>query len=259
MQLKNRIAIVTGGGRAIGRAIALRLANEGASLGLFGSVKDELEDTADEIRGLQRQVITSVADVSLEDEVVAFVRHIEVELGPVDILVNNAGITGPTATVENVLRSDWDKVMGVNLTGPFLCAKAVIPAMVQRRGGKIINISSIVGKQGYALRAPYCVSKWGVIGLTLTLAQELGPHNVQVNAICPGPVDGERMHLLIQQRAHEQARSVEEVHREYLSTTLLGRMVAEDDVASMVVFLASPLADNVTGQAIDVSAGYGLG
>ena len=258
MKLNNRIAVVTGGGRALGRAIALGLANEGADIGLFGPVKAEVEDTAACIRSLNQRVVASVADVSREDQVVAFVKRTELELGPIDILVNNAGIIGPTAPVENVSRSDWDDVIGVNLTGPFLCAKAVVPSMVQRRGGKIINISSIVGKKGYALRAPYCVSKWGVIGLTLTLAQELGPHNIQVNAICPGPVDGERMQTLIQRRAEQQARTVDEVKREYLASTLLGRMVSEDDVAAMVTYLASPRADNITGQAIDVSAGYGL-
>ena len=148
--------------------------------------------------------------------------------------------------------------MAVNLTGAFLCAKAVAPLMMEQRCGKIINISSIAGKQAYPLRAPYAVSKWGLIGLTLTLAKELGPHNIQVNAVCPGPVEGERMRTIIEKRASELKRSVEEVQRAYLSATVLGRMVREDDVASVAVFLASAEGDNITGQAIDVAAGYGL-
>ena len=130
--------------------------------------------------------------------------------------------------------------------------------MIERHRGKIINISSVAGKMGYALRAPYCVSKWGLIGLTLTLARELGPYHVQVNAICPGPVEGERMRKLIEDRARHQGRTFDDIKQEYLSTTLFKRLIRENDVAAMVAFLASSEADNVTGQAIDVSAGYGL-
>jgi NAD(P)-dependent dehydrogenase (short-subunit alcohol dehydrogenase family) len=148
--------------------------------------------------------------------------------------------------------------MAVNLTGVFLCAKAVLPAMTAQRSGKIINISSVVGKMAYALRAAYAVSKWGVIGLTLTLAKEYGVYNIQVNALCPGPVRGERMRGIIEKRAVELGQSIDEVERTYTSTTLLQRFVEPEDVAAMAAFLASAEGNNITGQAIDVSAGYGI-
>jgi NAD(P)-dependent dehydrogenase (short-subunit alcohol dehydrogenase family) len=174
------------------------------------------------------------------------------------VLVNNAGIIGPTAPVAQVRRADWDEVLGVNLTGAFLCARAVLPDMTARRSGRIINIASIAGKMAYALRSPYAVSKWGLIGLTLTLAKECGPYNIQVNAVCPGPVSGERMRGIISRRAAELGQTVDEVERAYVGAAALGRMVEAEDVAAMVTFLASPAGRNITGQALDVTAGYGM-
>ena len=128
--------------------------------------------------------------------------------------------------------------------------------MIERRCGKIINISSVAGKIGYPLRAPYAASKWGLIGLSLTLSKELGPSNVQVNTICPGPIQGPRIDAVIRDRAQEMEKSEEEVRQIYLSTMSLGRMVTMKDVADMVAYLASQAGDNISGQAIDVSAGY---
>jgi NAD(P)-dependent dehydrogenase (short-subunit alcohol dehydrogenase family) len=130
--------------------------------------------------------------------------------------------------------------------------------MLARRSGKIINISSVAGRTAYALRSPYAVSKWGMIGLTLTLAKEVGPSNIQVNAICPGPVAGERLSSVIEQRAKELGLSPADVERGYIDATALKRMVKAEEVAALVAFLASDEADNITGQVIDVSAGFGL-
>ena len=148
--------------------------------------------------------------------------------------------------------------MAVNLTGAFLCCREVLPEMIARRSGKIINISSMAGKMAYPLRSPYAVSKWGLIGLTLTLAGEVGPYQIQVNAVCPGPVDGERIRHVIQSRAAETGREYREIELDLVNKTALRHMVTADDVAGLVAFLASPSADNITGQAIDVSAGYGV-
>jgi len=258
MQLENRVIMVTGGGRAIGRCIALRGAREGAHVVVLGPEQPELDETATEIRRLERRALALLADVTREEQVQAAAARTQNELGRIDVLVNNAGIVGPTAPIQQLKRDDWEKVMAVNLTGAFLCAKAIVPGMIEQRAGKIINISSVAGKQAYPLRSPYAVSKWGLIGLTLTLAKELGPHNIQVNAVCPGPVAGERMRLIIEQRAKELGQTPDAVERTYLRTTALDRMVSEEDVAATVVFLASSAGDNITGQAIDVSAGYGL-
>jgi NAD(P)-dependent dehydrogenase (short-subunit alcohol dehydrogenase family) len=256
--LVDRIALVTGGGRGIGREIALHLAAAGADLALLGPDEAELSEAAAEIQRRGRRAVVVTADVADESQVQQAVAQTRAALGPIGVLINNAGIVGPTAPLWDVPRSAWDHVLAVNLTGAYLCCRAVVPDMLQRREGKIINIASVAGKMAYALRAPYAVSKWGLIGLTMTLAKELGPFNVQVNAVCPGPVEGPRIRDIIQTRAAQQERSVEEVYGEYVSRAALGRFVQATEVAQLVAFLASPAADGVTGQAWDVSAGYGL-
>jgi NAD(P)-dependent dehydrogenase (short-subunit alcohol dehydrogenase family) len=258
MKLKDQVMLVTGGGRAIGRRIALRAASEGADVVVLGLGEQNLRRTAEEIGAAGRRALAVVADVSCEQQVIEAVATAHREMGRIDVLVNNAGITGPTAALQAIRREDWDEVLAVNLTGAFLCSKAVLPEMLQRRSGKIINISSVAGKLPYPLRAAYAASKWGLIGLSLTLAKEVGPHNLCVNAICPGPVEGPRMQQIISNRAAQLGQPFEQVEQAYLSASVLGRMVREDDVAATVVFLASPDADNITGQAIDVSAGYAL-
>ena len=258
MSLNNQVALVTGGGRAIGRCIALRLAREGADLCVVGIEETELEVTADEIRGLGARAEAVVTDVRKEDQVQAAVVLASERLGSIDILVNNAGIIGPTAPVGDIRLEDWNEVLEVNLTGAFLFSKAVAPHMIRQRGGRIINISSIAGKIAYPLRSPYAVSKWGLIGLTLTLAGELGPYNITANALCPGPVEGARMRKVIRRRARESDRSVEEVTDECVSRTSLGRMVTEEEVAATVAFLVGKAGGGITGQAIDVAAGFGL-
>lgn len=258
MKLSNQVVLITGGGRALGRRIALRVAEEGAHVGILGPERSELEATAEEVRARGRRALVVVADVTREAQINAAASHTAEQFGRIDVLVNNAGIVGPTAPVHEVRRADWDAVLAVNLTGAFLCAKAVLPGMIARRAGRIINIASVAGKQAYPLRAPYAVSKWGLIGLTLTLAKEAGPHNIQVNAICPGPVAGARMGGIIEQRAKELGQTPAQVEAAYLRMTALGRFVREEDVAALVVFLASPAGENLTGQAIDISAGYGL-
>ncbi len=258
MNVKNRVALVTGGGRAIGRSISLRLARDGVDLCLVGPERSELQATAMEIRGLRARAVVGVADARREDQVRAAVALAVEHLGSIDILVNNAGIIGPTAPVGEVRLEDWNDVLSVNLTGAFLFSKAAAPYMIEQRGGRIVNISSIAGKRAYPLRAPYAVSKWGVIGFTMTLAGELGQYNITANAICPGPVEGARMEAVIRQRARESNRSIEEVTNEYIGRTSLGRMVKEEEIAATVAFLAGDSGAGITGQAIDVAAGYGL-
>jgi NAD(P)-dependent dehydrogenase (short-subunit alcohol dehydrogenase family) len=257
-KLQDRVALVTGGARGLGRVIALRLAREGADVCLAAPEADELEATAAAVRALGRRALPVRIDVTREDQVASLVGQVQQAFGQVDLLVNNAGIAGPTVPVTHVGRADWDQVLAVNLTGMFLCCKHVLPLMLARRSGKIVNISSIAGKIAYALRAPYAASKWGVIGLTLAIAKEVGEHNIQVNAVCPGPVEGERIRRVIEARAQETKQSLAEVERSYREQTLLKRLVSAEDVAALVAFLASSEADNITGQALDVSAGYGL-
>lgn len=258
MKLSNQTAIVTGGGRGIGKAISLALAREGANVVMTGRHGNVLDEVAAEIESHGGHALVFVADVSDEDQVNSLVEAAQEKFGRINILVNNVGITGPTAPITEVSKAQWEETMAVNLTSAFLCAKAVIPQMIEQRGGKIINISSIAGKMGYALRSPYSASKWGMIGFSQSLAVELGPHNIQVNAICPGPTDGERMRAVIANRARELEKSEAEVERVYVEGTALKRMVDPNHVAAAVIFFASEDGNSVTGVALDVSAGFGI-
>lgn len=258
MKLENQAAIVTGGGHGIGRSIALALAREGAHVLVCGRNEEKLQETATAIRKLDRQGLAMPCDVAREDQIIAMVEAAQCAFGEINILVNNAGIVGPTAPITKVSRSDWDETIAINVTGAFLCSKAVLPKMIDRGSGKIINISSVAGRMAYALRAPYAVSKWGLIGLTRTLAQEVGPHNIQVNAILPGPTAGERMQRVIDERAEEMRLPATEVEQQYVGATALKRMVDPEHVAATVVFLASRDSDTITGQSIEVTSGLAL-
>ncbi|HXD31337.1 MAG TPA: SDR family NAD(P)-dependent oxidoreductase [Pyrinomonadaceae bacterium] len=258
MKLNNQAAIVTGGGHGIGRAIALALAREGAHVLVCGRNEERLDQTAREIRALDRQGLAMPCDVSQEDQVAAMFEAALCAFGQLNILVNNAGIVGPTAPITSVSKTEWDETIAINLTGAFLCSKAVLPGMIARGSGKIVNIASVAGRMAYALRAPYAVSKWGVIGLTRTLAQEVGPHNIQVNAVLPGPTAGERMQRVIDERAVEMQLSSEEVEKQYVGATALKRMVDPEHIAATVLFLASPESDSITGQSVEVTAGLAL-
>jgi NAD(P)-dependent dehydrogenase (short-subunit alcohol dehydrogenase family) len=258
MKLQRQIAIITGGGSGIGRCIALRLAREGADLVLASPDRTAIDQTAADIAALGRRGLAILTDVTREDDVQQMVDRVRKEFGRIDLLVNNAGIAGPTAAVTQITRTDWDQTLAINLTGAYLCCKAVLPEMIACRRGKIVNISSIAGKIGYPLRTPYAASKWGLIGLTLSVAKEVGELGIQVNAICPGPVQGERIQRVFEDRARELGQSVAEVEKSYVAQTVLKRLVSADDVAAMVAYLASAEGNSITGQAIDVTAGYGL-
>jgi NAD(P)-dependent dehydrogenase (short-subunit alcohol dehydrogenase family) len=258
MKLANQTAIITGGGRGIGREIALALAREGADVLLAARDEHALNHVAQEVRELGHKAVVFKTDVSDETQVAAMTNAAMKEFQRIDILVNNAGLVGPTTPLVKLSREEWDEVLAVNLTGAFLCSRAVIPQMMSQGSGSIINIASIAGKVGYALRSPYAVSKWGMLGLSRTLAQELGAHHIRVNAICPGPTAGERMTAVIAGRAKELGRPHEEVERAYLEGTALKQMVNPAHVAAAVVFLASKEGSSITGEAIDITCGFGL-
>ena len=257
MRLSGQVALITGGGRGIGRAIALRFVSEGAAVMLAATKREPLEATAAEIRKAGGRVATAVVDVADEVAVKTVVAATLGELGRLDILVNNAGVGGPTLRVVDMERADWDRTLAVNVTGAFLCSKHAIPHMVARKSGRIINITSIAGLMGYPLRSPYAVSKWGMIALTRTLAGELGEHGITANAIAPGAVRGERVEGVIAARAAALGRPAADVERElFVDPTALKRMVGPDDVAATAAFLASNDAANITGETISVSAGF---
>lgn len=257
-KLIRKVTVITGGGRGIGRAIALRFAEEGSAVLVAGSTEEPLVSAAKEVRDRGGRAVACLTDVADETAVKRMVSTALEEFGRIDILVNNAGIIGPTAPVINMDVAGWERTLAVNLTGALLCAKYALPGMMERKSGRIINITSVAGLVGYAMRSAYAASKWGMIGFNRTLALEAGRYNVTVNAIAPGPVRGARMDEVIRRRAAELNDTVEEVEREYVGRIALGRMVEESDITAMALFLASDDAGNITGETFTVSGGYPL-
>lgn len=258
VDLTGKVAIVTGAGGEIGRVIAWDLLRAGASVAWVGRHDKPIRRIVAGLGEGADQSLVVRADVRRESDVRRMVRVVLRRFGEVDILINNAALRGPTTPVTRLSRAAWQQVLDTNLTGPFLCARECLRTMVKRREGRIINISSMAGRMAYPLRASYAASKWGLMGLTLTLAQEVGPFNVQVNAICPGPVEGRAMEGVIVRRAGALRISVPKMREQFVRPAALGRMVTAEDVSCLVLFLCSEAARNITGQAIDVSAGFGL-
>ena len=211
-----------------------------------------------EFRKYGKQFLWVRADVSREAEVKRTVKRVLQKFGQVDFLINNAGVRGPTTPVASLGTEEWRKVLDTNLTGAFLVARECVKAMIPRKQGRIINVSSMAGRAAYPFRASYCASKWGLIGFTLTLAQEVGPQNILVNAVCPGPVEGAAMDEVIEARAKALELPVRKVREQFVGSSALGRMVTAGDVSDTILFFCSDQARSIAGQVIDVSAGFGL-
>jgi NAD(P)-dependent dehydrogenase (short-subunit alcohol dehydrogenase family) len=258
MKLKDKVALITGGAKGIGRQTALLFATEGADLVLFAPTPDELELVRVEIESLSRRCLACKVNVANEEEVNAAVKAALNSFGRIDVLINNAAVLGSALPLAQLSTRAWSEEISVNLTGSFLCCRAVLAGMIDRKSGKIVNISSVAGQRAYPLRGAYAVSKAGLIALTRTLAAEVGPQNICVNAIAPGPVSGNRMKRVIEERAKSTGQSTAEVEQGYLRALALGRMVEEKDVARMALFLAASEGDNITGQVFNVCSGYKL-
>ena len=216
LPFRGKVAIVTGAGQGIGRRIALDFLGQGASVALVGRDPRKLKRTILEAGRAATRAIGVRADISQEKQVRRMVRQAVSRFGHLDILVNNAGARGPTAPVVDLEFSDWQQVVDVNLTGTYLCSREALKIMLPRRKGSIVNMSSVAGRHAYPLRAAYSASKWGVIGLTLSLAQESGVSDVRVNAICPGPVEGPGLDGVIVERARKLNVPVEEMRDRFL-------------------------------------------
>ena len=258
MELKGSVAVVTGGARGIGRGIAYELAKEGARIAIadLPATSADRDETIAEIKRLDAIGI----DVDVRDwaQVQAMAQRAIDHFGQIDVLVNNAGVIkiGPVVAFAE---EDWDLIMDVNLKGVFLCSKAVVGHMAQRRSGRIVNLSSIAGKRGRAFASAYATSKWGVIGFTQSLAYEMAPANVTVNAICPGEVATYMWtDVLAPAMAAGAGTSKEEAWDAMLKRDVpLGREQTPQDMGQAVVFLCK--ADNVTGLALNVSGGTEMG
>ena len=245
----NLRVLVTAGANGIGATIARAFHEAGARVHVCDIDRSALDRLARAAPG----ITTSMADASVAADVDAVFADMQGALGGLDVLVNNAGIAGPTGLIEDIEAADWERTMAVNLNSQYYFARRAVPLLKASTADPcIVSMGSVAGRLGYALRTPYAASKWAIVGLTKSLAVELGPQGVRINAILPGVVDGPRMEGVIAARAASLGLDVDEMRRQYLSKISLRRMVTPEDVAALTLFLCSPAARNMTGQAISI-------
>ena len=246
--LRGKKIAITAGASGIGYAIAGLLTAQGAQI----AICDVDAAALMQARATLGAKIALQADVSDDAAVDAFFDKVQEEFNGLDALVNNAGVAGPTGNVEDLSPAAWRHCIDVCLTGQFLCSRRAVPLIKANGGGSLVNISSAAGKHGYAFRTPYSAAKFGVIGLTQSLAKELGPSNIRVNAVLPGIVEGPRMDGVIQARAEATGVSFDAMRDTYLHNVSLRRMVSPEDVAATVAFLISDAGANLSGQSLCV-------
>ncbi|CAN7714423.1 SDR family oxidoreductase [Mesorhizobium amorphae] len=244
----NQRVMITAGGSGIGLAIAKTFADSGAKVHICDVDERALQNAAQ----TYPQIVARKVDLANEKAVDDWFDDALGDLGGLDVLINNAGTKGPTGYVEEVKLQDWRDCLGICLDAQFLCARRATPVMKRQASGSIVNISSTAGLYGYGLRTPYAAAKWAVIGFTKSLAVELGPFNVRANAICPGSVNGARMQQVIKAEADSRGVAIELVQEEYVQSQSIKRFVEPEEIAEMCLFLASPAAKMVTGQALAV-------
>ena len=244
----SRHVLITAGGSGLGLAMAEAFAARGDLV----AVTDNDLATLDALAESHPEFLCFAADAASEDDMKQVFTTLRSLWSKLDILMANAGIAGPTAAVEDVSLADWQRCIAVNLDGAFLATSMAAPWMKEHGQGVMTLTSSTAGLFGYPYRSPYAAAKWGIVGLTKTLAMELGPSGIRVNAICPGAVEGDRMDRVIANEAKARGMSADELRQGYADLVSLKRFVSAEDIANMAVFLASPEAANVTGMAMAV-------
>jgi NAD(P)-dependent dehydrogenase (short-subunit alcohol dehydrogenase family) len=248
LRLDGKRVVLTAGGAGIGRVTLQTLVEAGARV-----VTCDVDQAAlDRLRGELPQVPAIPADVADEAAVDRLFELTLEQLGGIDILINNAGIAGPTGSIEEISPQDWRRTLEVNITGQYLCARRAVPHIRAAGGGSIVNLSSAAGRFGFALRTPYCASKWAVVGLTKALAIELGAAQIRVNAICPGAVEGDRIDRVIAAKAAARVVSFEAMREQYVEAASMKRLISPEDIANMILFLCSHAGRLVSGQVLGV-------
>ena len=246
--LDGQRALVTGAGSGIGQVMAQHFEKAGARIWICDADTNNLEQSLKENPDWNG----TPCDVSEENQVDQLFKEMSDSFGGLEILVNNAGIAGPTAPVEEIDPDEWRRSVGVNLNGAFYCTRLATPLLKNSPKASIINISSVAGRLGFARRLPYASTKWAMIGFTESLAKELGPSGIRVNALLPGIVEGPRIEGVFQARAESEGVPYEEVRDRVLNNVSMKRMVSAGDVAEMAVFLCSEAGKNISGQSISV-------
>ena len=254
LSLKDKTAVVTGGGRGIGAAVARALAGAGAAVVIAARTQTQIDGVADELRAAGREAWPVVCDVADPESVSDMARMATEQLGHVDILVNNAGIA-PSAPLHKITLDEWNRVLAVNVTGTFLCTQAFVPGMVERGWGRVVNVASIAGKTGAKYIAAYSASKHAVLGFTRSVAAEVAASGVTVNAVCPGYVDSDMTREAVDRIAGKAGLSREKALQSLLDMSPQKRLIEPEEVAHTVLWLCGDAARSVNGEAIVMDGG----
>jgi 3-hydroxybutyrate dehydrogenase len=254
VELQGRGAVVTGGGQGIGEAVAIALAGAGASVVVAARSAERIEAVAEEVRKLGGEAAAVACDVTDAEAVDALFRKAEEVLGGVDILVNNAGASG-SAPLHRLSLEEWDRLLAVNATGPFLCTRACLGPMTERGWGRVVNVASVAGLRGGRYIAAYAASKHAVIGFTRSAALEVAGSGITVNAVCPGFVDTPMTRESVARIMEKTGRSEEEARRAILSSSAQARLVQPDEVAHAVLFLCGERARGINGETVVIDGG----
>jgi NAD(P)-dependent dehydrogenase (short-subunit alcohol dehydrogenase family) len=257
--LDGRVAIITGASKGIGLNMSQRFAAEGARVVCAARTKASVEEVAERIRKAGGQAVSVAADAATEEGARQAVATAVQTYGRLDTLVNNAGDGGPTKPVQDYLTEDWFYTINSCLTSSYMMIRFAVPAMIKAGGGAIINISSMAGRRGLAYRIGYCSAKAGQVGMAYGLALELAPHNIRINVVAPGAVEGDRIDSVIAGQAAVRGVTPEQIRKGMLERSPLKRMVTADDITAAALFLCSEQARNISGQCIPVNAGEPAG
>jgi NAD(P)-dependent dehydrogenase (short-subunit alcohol dehydrogenase family) len=257
MKLDGQVAIIVGAARGIGAAIADTFSQEGASLVLVDleKMKRELDQVARVINQRGGKAVSLIADCTDDKQVNAMVDETVRRFGKIDVFVNSAGFRGPLVPVQDITEKEWDDVHNVNLKLAFLCCRAILKVMIKQQSGSIVSISGTAGKEGMALRGSLCAAKWGLLGLTQTIAKEAGPYGVRANVICPGGMDEPDLREMYAERAKGLGMEFSQLEKQVLELTPLRKYAKHDEVASAALFLASRDSSHTTGESLNVSGG----